>query len=72
MPPAALTSLTGVTVRLQSDTVVKVEVDTSRRSVRDVLDELLATFAVADLSVVDPPLEQVIAQIYTAPRPAAP
>ncbi len=71
-PPAALTSLTGVTVRLQSDTVVKVEVDTSRRSVRDVLDELLATFAVADLSVVDPPLEQVIAQIYTAPRPAAP
>jgi hypothetical protein len=32
-----------------------------------VLDVVLDTWAVADISVVDPPLEEVIAQIYTAP-----
>jgi ABC-type uncharacterized transport system ATPase subunit len=35
--------------------------------VREVLDVLLDSWAVADISVVDPPLEQVIAEIYTAP-----
>jgi ABC-2 type transport system ATP-binding protein len=67
--PAAPVAIAGATILEQSPSVLKVAVDTSRRSVRDVVDELLATFGVADLSVVDPPLEQVIAQIYTAPRP---
>jgi ABC-type uncharacterized transport system ATPase subunit len=48
---------------------VKLVVDTSRRSIRDVLDTLLESYEVADISVIDPPLEQVIAEIYAAPRP---
>ena len=35
--------------------------------IRAVLDELLDGPAVADISVVDPPLEQVIAEIYELP-----
>jgi ABC-2 type transport system ATP-binding protein len=67
--PAGSVAVAGTTVLQQSAAVLKVAVDTSRRSVRDVVDELLSRFGVVDLSVVDPPLEQVIAQIYTAPRP---
>jgi len=37
--------------------------------VRRLLDALLDAYPVVDLSVSDPPLEQVIAEIYAAPRP---
>jgi ABC-type uncharacterized transport system ATPase subunit len=33
-------------------------------SIREVLDTLLDGYAVADISVTDPPLEEVIASIY--------
>jgi ABC-2 type transport system ATP-binding protein len=46
------------------------EVDTRARSVKDVLDELLERHPVADISVVDPPLEDVIGRIYAMPRSA--
>ena len=42
-------------------------VDTERRSVREVLDELLDAHEVDDISVVDPPLEDVIGRIYARP-----
>jgi ABC-2 type transport system ATP-binding protein len=55
----------GVTLVEHTATTVKLVVDTTRRSVRDVLNALLDHGdAVADISVVDPPLEQVIAEIY--------
>ena len=57
-----------VTVVEHTPTTMRLVVDTSRRSVRDVLDDILDSFPVADLSVLDPPLEQVIAEIYEAPR----
>ena len=34
---------------------------------REVLDELLDGYEVDDISVVDPPLEDVIGQIYARP-----
>ena len=46
---------------------LKLVVDTSRRPVRGVVDELLDSLPVSDLSIVDPPLEQVIGSIYDAP-----
>jgi ABC-2 type transport system ATP-binding protein len=58
--------LDGVTVLEHTATSLRLSVDTTRRSIRDVLDELLDACAVSDISVVDPPLEQVIAEIYTA------
>lgn len=44
----------------------KLVVDTEVRPVREVLDDLLDTFHVVDISVTDPPLEQVISDIYEA------
>jgi viologen exporter family transport system ATP-binding protein len=61
--PGAL-QIDGVQVTRESDTVYGLVVDTRRLSVREVLDELLDNHAIADISVVDPPLEQVISEIY--------
>ncbi|HEX7165599.1 MAG TPA: ATP-binding cassette domain-containing protein [Acidimicrobiales bacterium] len=58
----------GVEVVERTATGLKLTVDTSRRSIREVLDTLLDSGVVADISVIDPPLEQVIAEIYGAPR----
>ena len=68
--PAPAFTLEGVTVLDRSPTAMRLAVDTTRRSIRDVLDAiLLDECAVSDMSVVDPPLEQVIAEIYTSARP---
>jgi ABC-2 type transport system ATP-binding protein len=55
------------TVTEHTPTTVKLVVDTAVRPVRAVVDALLAALPVTDLSIVDPPLEQVIAEIYEAP-----
>jgi ABC-2 type transport system ATP-binding protein len=47
---------------------MKLVVDTTRVSIRVVLDALLDGPSVVDISVVDPPLEQVIAEIYGQPE----
>jgi ABC-2 type transport system ATP-binding protein len=65
VPPAALD---GVTVTEQTPTTLKLTVDTARLPVRALVDALLEAYPVVDLSVTDPPLEQVIAEIYAAPR----
>jgi ABC-2 type transport system ATP-binding protein len=65
--PVASIDIDGVTVVEHTATLARLVVDTRRRAVREVLDVVLDTWAVADISVVDPPLEEVIAQIYTAP-----
>ena len=43
------------------------EVDTGRHRIRTVLDHILVDGRVVDLTVVDPPLEQVIGEIYRRP-----
>jgi len=65
-PPAAFRE--GVTVLERTATALRLSVDTARCTVRDVLDDLLESCTVLDISVVDPPLEQVIAEIYGAKR----
>jgi ABC-2 type transport system ATP-binding protein len=57
----------GVTMTSPSPFVVQLDVDTSIRPIREVLDTVLSSLRVGDLSVVDPPLEQVIAEIYERP-----
>jgi ABC-2 type transport system ATP-binding protein len=64
-PPASGSLLLdGLRVVRQSGTEYKLVVDTRQRSIRHVLDTLLDTERVADISVLDPPLEDVIARIY--------
>jgi ABC-2 type transport system ATP-binding protein len=45
----------------------KLEVDTSRRPIRSVLDDLLDRYDVVDISVADPPLEEIVSHIYARP-----
>ncbi len=59
--------LPGVAVVAHSDSAMQLVVDTTETSVRSVLDALLTGPSVIDISVVDPPLEQVIAEIYGRP-----
>ena len=66
--PALPPAMGGVTVLEQTDTTMKLVVDTATTPIRHVLDVLLEGLPVADISVVDPPLEQVIAAIYGRPR----
>jgi ABC-2 type transport system ATP-binding protein len=63
-PPPGSLAMDGVEVLKGSGTGFKLVVDTERRSIRQVLDELLDSHRVADISVLDPPLEDVIAKIY--------
>jgi len=66
--PVEPVALDGVTVTERTATTFKMAVDTTRQPVRGLLDALLDAYPVVDLSVSDPPLEQVIAEIYAAPR----
>jgi ABC-2 type transport system ATP-binding protein len=56
--------LPGVTVVAHRGTTLELAVDTDVRSVRDVLDDVLGDRRVVDITVLDPPLEEVIAEIY--------
>lgn len=58
----------GLDVIKGRDLGYKMVVDTERRSIREVLDDLLDRFHVADISVLDPPLEEIISKIYEEPR----
>ena len=65
--PVEFAGMPGVTVGEHTPSVLKLVVDTRARPVRDVVDALLSQYPVTDLSVVDPPLEEVIGEIYRAP-----
>lgn len=45
----------------------KLVVDTDRRPIRAVLDDLLDRYQVVDISVSDPPLEEIVSHIYARP-----
>ncbi len=62
--PAMPSPMAGVTVVDLSPTSLRLVVETTVVPIRSVLDELLLTLDVVDISVGDPPLEQVIAEIY--------
>jgi ABC-2 type transport system ATP-binding protein len=66
-PPGSI-DIDGVTIVKGRDLGYKLVVDTGRRSIREVLDDLLDRYRVADISVNDPPLEEIISKIYEEPR----
>jgi len=45
----------------------KLVVDTAARPIRHVLDDLLDRYRVVDISVADPPLEEIVSHIYARP-----
>jgi ABC-2 type transport system ATP-binding protein len=64
--------LPGVSPTERDGNTLRFVVDTNERAIREVLDALLASCTVSDISVTDPPLEQVIAEIYGRPASAMP
>jgi ABC-2 type transport system ATP-binding protein len=65
--PTETVDVAGVRVVKLSASGAKLEVDTSVRPIRAVLDDLLDRHAIVDISVTDPPLEEVVAHIYRRP-----
>jgi ABC-2 type transport system ATP-binding protein len=66
-PPGEI-GIVGATVLKERGLGYKLVVDTEKHSIRAVLDELLDRHRVADISVLDPPLEEIIGRIYEVPR----
>jgi ABC-2 type transport system ATP-binding protein len=60
----------GVTILKAAQTGVKLEVDTSAVSIDRVVSQLMARYPIVDLTVEDPPMENVIAHIYQEQRQA--
>ena len=66
--PVAAFALEGVATVAHDQHLLRLSVDTSKIAIRDALHAVLDVAGVADITVLDPPLEQVIAEIYELPR----
>jgi ABC-2 type transport system ATP-binding protein len=68
----ALPVLQGVQVVKAQGLGAKLEVDTERRPIAEVIARLVAELPIADLTIEDPPMEEIIAAIYREQRQEAP
>jgi ABC-2 type transport system ATP-binding protein len=62
--------LPGVSVLKHKGYGVKLEVDTSVIPIEEVVGKLLARYAIADINVDNPPMEEIIARIYEQEAPS--
>jgi ABC-2 type transport system ATP-binding protein len=67
-PPSPIT-LPGVTTLKATEYALKLEIDTRITPIERVMTEVLQAGPVADIAIEDPPLEEVIAHIYTSGSP---
>jgi ABC-2 type transport system ATP-binding protein len=65
--PPQTVEVEGATLAKLTGSGAKLVVDTERRPIRAVLDDLLDRYAVVDISVADPPLEEIVSHIYGRP-----
>jgi ABC-2 type transport system ATP-binding protein len=65
-PPASV-EVEGARLVKLSGAGAKLVVDTAQRPIRSVLDDLLDRYDVVDISVADPPLEEIVSHIYARP-----
>lgn len=63
---AAPAAMPGVTIVEATPFHVRLEVDTDREPMEQVIAALVATYRIADLTIEEPPLDEVIAAIYAA------
>ena len=57
----------GVAVVQHEDFALVLEVDTRQQSIETLIARLMSSTRVADISIEDPPLEEVIAALYREP-----
>jgi ABC-2 type transport system ATP-binding protein len=62
--PFAGFDMNGVTLLKAAGTGVKLEVDTTAANIDQVVAKLMSRYPILDMTVEDPPMEQVIAHIY--------
>ena len=67
VPPEGIT-LPGATILKSSTYGVKLQVDTADTSMAAIISDLVAHHRVADITIEDPPMEQIIAAIYETPQ----
>ncbi|HEV8154504.1 MAG TPA: ATP-binding cassette domain-containing protein [Gaiellales bacterium] len=65
-PPASV-EVEGARLVKLTGAGAKLVVDTDQRPIRSVLDDLLDRYDVVDISVADPPLEEIVSHIYARP-----
>ena len=65
--PAGGLQLPGTTVLKTSTYGAKLQVDTAVAGIEQVISRLVGQYQVADITIEDPPLEQIIAAIYEQP-----
>jgi ABC-2 type transport system ATP-binding protein len=63
-PPSEPIALEGVERKESSAFALVLEVDTDRQPIERVLSALVSRLAIADITIEDPPLEEIIAAIY--------
>src|SRR6185295_3177836 len=63
-PPPPLPEIPGVRLIKASAMGRKLEVDTDQRPIAEVVSQMMAALPVADVTVEDPPMEEIIAAIY--------
>jgi len=54
----------GCKVMMQDDYELRLELDTKKQTVKNVVNHLITNFDVADILVQDPPIEEIIQKIY--------
>jgi ABC-2 type transport system ATP-binding protein len=59
-----LPELPGVAILKARGFGVKLEVDTERQSIEQVMATLMGTLSIADITIEDPPMEEIIAAMY--------
>ncbi len=62
--PAQKFKLPGCNMLEAMDYEMKIELDTRKQTVKEVIDYLLAHYDVADINILDPPIEEIIERIY--------
>ncbi len=65
--PPATVEIDGARLVKLTGAGAKLVVDTDQRPIRAVLDDLLDRYQVVDISVSDPPLEEIVSHIYARP-----
>jgi ABC-2 type transport system ATP-binding protein len=64
----SLPPMEGVEIQRSSQFGVKLEVDTERQAIDTVIASLVGSLPIADITIEDPPMEEIIAQLYRDQR----
>ena len=68
--PVGLLEVEGATVREADPLRATLEVDLRTSAIENVIAQVMARYPVADITIAEPPMEEIIAAMYARPEPA--